>query len=175
MSVWTALAALGFGGLLTVTVLIQPVRWGWRKRMKHYDPLFYVPIWTFFAPEPLVHDFRLIWRERLTDGTIGPWHEIEPPQDGLLRGLWNPKMRARKAVFDFGFGLVRHATGSDRRSAMLSLEYLGILQHVLGLASSPLSAGRQFAVVRTKGADSDDGALELQFASTWHLVRRAAV
>jgi hypothetical protein len=39
---------------------------------------------------------------------------------------------------------------------------------VVGLPASPLSAARQFALVRTRGADDEGGLFELLFASPWH-------
>ena len=52
---------------------------------------------------------------------------------------------------------------------VLSLSYLLILQHVAGISTSPLSASRQFALVKTRGPDHDDeGLFEPILVSLWH-------
>jgi hypothetical protein len=169
MTFWSVAAALGFGGMLLVTAAIQPSGWRWRKLVKKRDPCSYVPTWTFFAPDPGVTDARLLWRERLVDGTVGPWHESVPPQGGLLRAIWNPTKRARKVATDFRRMIEREEEeAGDEELRMLGLPYLMILQHVLGIDSSPLGAARQFAVVSTEGADDEDGLFELVFVSSWH-------
>jgi hypothetical protein len=169
MSLWSAAAALGFGGLLAITAAIQPIPWsklrGW---VKSRDPCYYVPTWTFFAPNPGVKDVRLLWREQLVDGNVGPWHEIAAPRCGLPRALWNPAKRARKVVFDCRRRLAHAREREQDELFMLSVSYLLILHYVVGLPASPLSAARQFALVETQGADDDDGLLELLFASPWH-------
>lgn len=172
MSVWSALAGLGFGGMLVITAAIQPHGRKLRRWVKERDPCYYLPTWTFFAPDPGVMDTRLVWRERLVDGTIGPWHEAVAPCGGVRRALWNPTKRARKVIFDLGRMLESRAQRSeDSELSMLSLPYLIILQHVVGLPVSPLGAARQFALLKTQGADDDgDGLFELLFVSVWHLL-----
>jgi hypothetical protein len=168
MSVWSVAAALGFAGMLVITAAVQPRSWGWRRRIDALDPCSYVPGWTFFAPEPAVKDVRLLWRERLVDGSVGPWHELAPPQGGLLRSLWNPTKRARKVVWDCGERVARAGASDCDGIAVLSLPYLMIVQCVNGQPASPLGAARQFAVVETQGADDQDGPFELRFVSAWH-------
>jgi len=167
MSFWTVATAVGLGGLLAITALVQPP--GKVKRwVKSRDPCYYIATWTFFAPTPGVTDVRLLWREELVDGTVGPWHEVAPPRLGILRGLWNPTKRARKVVRDCSGRLKAARERDEDELFMLSVSYLLILHHVVGLPRSPLSAARQFALVETQGADDEDGPLDLLFASPWH-------
>jgi hypothetical protein len=168
MSLWSVAAALGFGGMLVVTAAVQPRSWRWHRRVEAHDPCGYVPAWTFFAPHPGVKDARLLWREQLVDGSIGPWHELAPPYGGLLRAVWSPAKRARKAVWDCGYKVARAGVGDPGGLDMLTLPYLMIVQYVTGLPASPLGAARQFVVVDTQGADNQDGPFELRFASAWH-------
>jgi hypothetical protein len=168
MTWWSVAAALGFGGMLAITAAIQPGRWGLRERVLARDPFCYVPTWTFFAPDPGVADARLLWRERLVDGTVGPWQEALPPPRGAWRAVWNPRKRARKAVLGCSSRMAAAGRSADDESVLLDLAYLMIVQYVVALPASPLSAARQFALVRTRGADDEDGLFELQFASRWH-------
>jgi len=169
MSAWTVASALLFGAMLVVTAATQLRRFRWAQWLKRHDACAYIPAWTFFAPNPGVNDTRVLWREQLVDGTVGPWHEMVPPQGGLLRAVWNPTKRARKAVTDCGPMAVRMIS-RNRRSAlpMVSLPYLMIVQHMASLHGSPVGLARQFTVVNTQGADTDDGSLKLLFISHWH-------
>jgi hypothetical protein len=169
MSAWAWALALFCGGMLAVTAATQLRRWRWASWLKAHDACACIPSWTFFAPNPGVTDARLLWREQLVDSTVSPWHEVVPPHGGLLRALWNPTKRARKAVTDSGPMVVSLAARNPgSKLPMLSLPYLMIVQHVTALPGSPLSVARQFAVVRTQGADEDDVLLQLLFVSHWH-------
>jgi hypothetical protein len=161
MSLWTLGAIFGFGGLLVVTAVVQPRRWSVWRWVRARDRFALVPWWTFFAPTPGVTDVRLLWREELVDGTVGPWHEAILPRSGFRRAVWNPTKRARKAVYDCGRSVSRTARGGDTALDLLSLPYLMILQRVLGLPASPLGRARQFAVVETQGASER---FDLRFA-----------
>jgi hypothetical protein len=112
----------------------------------------------------------VLWREQLIDGTIGPWHEMVGPQGGLLRAVWNPTKRARKAVTDCGPMAVRMIARNQRSVLpIIGLPYLMIAQHMAGLNGSPLGLARQFTVVSTQGADTDEDAdFQLLFVSQWH-------
>lgn len=168
MSLWTAGAALGFGGMLVLTAAVQPRRWRLRSWLRARDPCAYVPWWTFFAPTPGVIDMRLLWREQLIDGGLGPWHEALPPRGGVLRAVWNPAKRTRKAVYDCGQIVSRGGDSADVSLTVMSLPYLMVARYVVGLPASPLGAARQFAVVKTRGPDDGDGPFELAFVSPWH-------
>jgi hypothetical protein len=173
MSFWTVAAAVGFGGLLAITAAVQLPSSKFKQWVKTRDPCYYIPTWTFFAPNPGVTDVRLLWREQLVDGVVGPWHEVEAPRQGLLRGLWNPTKRARKVVYDCRRRLQAARERDQDELFMLSVSYLLILQHVVRLPGSPLSASRQFVLLETQGADDEDGLLKLLFVSPWHDLRGA--
>jgi hypothetical protein len=112
---------------------------------------------------------RVLWRERLVDGTVGPWHEALAPRGGVLRAIWNPTKRLRKVVFDCKRKLERAGENRDDELFILSVQYLMLLRHVVDLPASALGAARQLALVKTQGADDDeDGLFELLFVGPWH-------
>jgi hypothetical protein len=170
VSAWTIASALVFGALLVVTAAAQPRSVKWAQWLKRRDACAYIPAWTFFAPNPGVNDTRVLWREQLIDGSVGPWHEMVGPQGGLLRAVWNPTKRARKAVTDCGPMAVR-MIARNKRSVLpiIGLPYLMIVQHMANLHGSPLGLARQFTVVNTQGADTDPEArFQILFVSQWH-------
>jgi len=169
VSAITLVCAVAFAAMLTTTVAIQTRRVSWAKRLKRYDICGYFPIWTLFAPVPKMEDTRILWREQLLDGTIGPWHEMVAPQGGILRALWHPTKRSRRAV-ETCASIAVHRAARNRRSVlpMLDLPYLMIVQHMTGCQDSVLGVARQFAVLDTQGADIEDRAFRLMFVSHWH-------
>jgi hypothetical protein len=165
----TVLCLTLFGAMLVVTVAAQPRRFGWVRSLKERDACAWIPIWTFFAPNPGVNDTRVLWREQLVGGEAGPWHEMAPMRRSPIRAVWNPTNRARKAVTDCA-PMILQLASRDRHSLlpMLSLPYLMIVQHMAGLPGSPLGQARQFAVVNTQGEDTEDSPFQLLMISHWH-------
>jgi hypothetical protein len=170
VSVTAFVVALFCGAMLVITGASQLRRWRWASWLKNHDACAYIPTWTFFAPNPGVNDARVLWREQLADGSISPWHEVVPPNSSLLRALWNPTKRARKAVTDCGPMVVRLVSrNKGSKLPMLSLPYLMLVQFISGLPGSPLGIARQFTVINTQGADDrDDSHFQLLFISHWH-------
>jgi hypothetical protein len=158
------------GAMLVITAATQARRWRWASWLKCRDACAYIPTWTFFAPNPGVTDTRVLWREQLTDGSVSHWHEVVPPQCGILRAVWNPRKRARKAVTDCGPMVTRLIARSKQSPLpMLSLPYLMLVQHIAGISGFPLSLARQFTIVSTQGADdAEDATFRLLFISHWH-------
>jgi hypothetical protein len=66
--------------------------------------------------------------------------------------------------------MVVRMISNNRSSAlpMVGLPYLMIVQHMAGLRGSPIGLARQFTVVSTQGADTEDGMFKLLFISHWH-------
>jgi hypothetical protein len=167
--VWTVAAALLFSSLLAATAAANLRGRRLAVWLKRHDRCCYIPIWTFFAPNPAVMDTRLLWREQQRDGTIGSWQELVPPRSGLRRSVWYPDKRARKAVNDCGPMIARTLARSTHPVLpMLSLPYLMIAQHVVGQPAAAVGTARQFMVVRTQGSDESSGTLEALFISGWH-------
>ncbi|MGV8908146.1 MAG: hypothetical protein ACOH1Y_04130 [Propionicimonas sp.] len=166
----TALAvALGSVAMLVITACSQLRKPGWAAWLKNHDACAYIPTWTFFAPNPGVNDTRVLWREQLSDGSVSHWHEVVPPSSRLLRAVWNPSKRARKAVTDCGPMVVRLVSANKgSKLPLLSLPYLMLIQYISGLPGSPLGLARQFTVLNTQGPDELDGPFRLLFVSHWH-------
>lgn len=125
-----------------------PARW------RSWDYFGLLPRWTFFSRVP-ESDMTVFYRDRLYDGPLTPWHLVEMPKRTLLRVLWNPGRRKRKALDDLCIGLVNHFARQLRRSAQASpwsFWYLGLAQYVSQLSRCPLSESRQFMIVRTFGS-----------------------
>src|SRR5437667_4109401 len=88
--------------LLLLTIFCQRPLWKPLQTFKYNDLAAFIPAWTFFAPNPVTTDTRVLWREMLFGGSISPWHEVLPPSNGLLRAVWNPTKRQRKLITAVG-------------------------------------------------------------------------
>src|SRR6516165_3344166 len=69
----------------------------WVARWKYRDVCGIIPLWTFFAPNPGMTDYHLMWRDRYADHSCSPWHEVVAPSASWLKAIWNPHKRSRKA------------------------------------------------------------------------------
>jgi hypothetical protein len=128
---------------------------------------YLVPVWNFFAPNPAIHDYHLLYRDRLDGGTVTAWHEA--PRWFELRPwfapLWNPDKVYKKALFDLTMALDREAEGTrragdgaplgpvatarDRLAVQLSAPYLHLLEFVsCQLPHEQDAITTQFAVVK---------------------------
>jgi hypothetical protein len=130
------------------------------------DVFCLLPIWTFFAPNPGTTDTRLLWREALGSGHVGPWRELSPPRWSPWRALWNPDRRTQKAIADAGGLLAQHRGDSD--SVQLTIPYLMLLRYVAAQCGSPHAIARQFVVVQTTGEPPDFAEVETVAISHWH-------
>lgn len=98
-----------------VTVVIESVLCAWWittllsqhaqrqfDRLRRYDRVgLVIPNWRFFAPEPAVHDFHLLYRLRDAEGDVGQWQEAFVVEERQWRhAVWFPARRSEKAVFD---------------------------------------------------------------------------
>ena len=116
-----------------------------------------VPTWSFFAPNPGSHDFRLLYRDELAGGSITGWHEVRafPERRAPTAALWNPGQRRKKALFDLAQELTAGSSTWDGEPQLvkLSVPYLAILTFVSSLDRTALSRRRQFLVAATSRRD----------------------
>lgn len=122
--------------------------------IKRRDYFALIPKWTFFAPNPANTDYRLLYRDRLSDGSVTPWQEAAFCREKRLStALWNPKKRNQKAISDLMRSLLRSFRNSNESAAalQLTLSYIGLLNIVTHLRHNEFSQFTQFAVFQTYG------------------------
>lgn len=113
---------------LTLTVAVQ-FNASFTPLLSRWDPLGFLPRWTFFAPNPGHTDIRVLVRFGSTSG-ITPWSELwlssrVDDQRTVLRGIFNPYRRVEKLLFDFRNELI-DPTISPAQVRMCS-EYIALL------------------------------------------------
>jgi hypothetical protein len=154
------MASTTFRGLRRSVLYAGLIGWGAisAARQIHPDPGYlvarldplgvYIPNYRFFAPEPAVEDICVIVRDRMADGTLGEWREIDLSRP---RRTWHMLVysirRIEKGLGDLARHLMRSAAvirDNDRLST--SLAYTTLLN------------------VATYSVEHDRGAVQVQFA-----------
>lgn len=158
---------MGWGGWLGFALLaawllaatICQVQSPLERRIRSFDYAGLIPYWSFFAPQPGVWDYRLVYRDRLADGSITRWTEIEilDPRRPW-HALWNPRRREKKAFHDLVTQLMRESRDTRPEGLILTVPYLMLLNWVSSLPRPSSASGTQFAIVFDYGATSDEAA-----------------
>lgn len=136
---------------LAVTMICQPESRlsAWIRKRDHLN---LVPAWTFFAPNPGVQDFHLLFRDELTDGRTTPWQEIQLVSLPVVFGmLWNPGRRQNKALIDIVKYLAQEAIvrRMDPHGLRISLPYIALLNFVSNLPRAYQPTKTQFMLMRS--------------------------
>ncbi len=118
-----------------------------------------LPNWRFFAPEPAIHDYRILHRWVDRAGETSEWHEsseIGPRR--LTQAVWFPERRTQKGISDACTEMIAAVHGS-LDGLHDTVGYRLVRGHVeahirRNVAESP--DGFQFVVVADPGHDDDD-------------------
>lgn len=127
------------------------------------DVFSIIPVWTFFAPNPEVLNFHLLYRDLLPDGKYTPFLEITLCNHSMLRTLWYPKRRHWKVLVDVVHTLTHfsNASSEERRKVEETLPYIILANYVSNLPHTPEAIGTQFAIFSAQGQLSEDQKLVL--------------
>ena len=143
------------------------------RRYRSFDRYHLLPMWTFFAPNPGVHDYHLV--ARTADGA---WEEVDIVDDRRWWNfLWNPSKRTNKVVSDIVMTMsipMGEKTSESHwklvsESFPLQVGYLLLLSRVEASvkARASGSASFQFALLRTHGF-GENRSREPLILSRWH-------
>lgn len=162
-----------FGAWLAASALAQDPT---RKFLltRKLDPTgAFLPDWRFFAPRPAMHDYHLLMRDELPDGTLTPWRDVYQINERKWHhAVWFPGRRAEKVIADAVSGLVSFSQ-LDRRpeEIQLTLAYLTLLNFVTNRVDhAPDAVRTQFLIAISAGYEEseDPGML---FLSNLHPLR----
>src|ERR1051326_1455357 len=93
---WSVIAVLVIWFILSV---LNQLKWKWFELIRQFDYFSLLPFWTFFAPNPGQTDYHLTFRDKLADGLMTEWKEIEigAPRYWYCF-IWNPEKRSKKVI-----------------------------------------------------------------------------
>jgi hypothetical protein len=112
-----------------------------------------IPIWTFFAPNPGMTDYYLLYRDRLPDGSFDNWRKVDLKQseNGFRLALWNPTKRKHKALTDMVSLLITLAQHRSGEELIVTVPYILILNFITLRPHSLGTNGTQFMVLEHSG------------------------
>jgi hypothetical protein len=152
------MSAAGFVLTLLVAVwllLTLPAQYrDWGTRIARFDPLRLIPRWTFFAPNPAIHDHNLIVRSRDARGKETSWRSVRvcPPRSAI-DVVWNPHKRVRKVVIDLiqSLSMLRRRPGIGDYGCPTTMPYLLLFHYCARQCEIVEGREFEFAIVRTSG------------------------
>jgi hypothetical protein len=112
-----------------------------------------IPIWTFFAPNPGMTDYYLLYRDRLPDGSLDNWKKIElkGSENGFRLAVWNPMKRRNKVLSDLICAIAEFIKDSGPEAVTVSVPYILILNFIASRPHSLGTDGTQFMVLEHCG------------------------
>ena len=129
-----------------------------------------LPVWTFFAPNPGMTDYYLLYRDRLPDGSYDNWRKVElkPADNGFRLALWNPAKRKSKALSDIFSSLIRTANHRDPDTLMATVPYILILNFITSRPHSLGANATQFMILEHGGFAGEPGRSRVLMTSGSH-------
>lgn len=111
----------------------------------------FLPGWHFFAPNPGIHSYHLLYRDQLSETQIGNWKEVRINATGSPRPLWNPSKTFNKAILDIAMELIEIINTSRNNSYIIkiSIPYLTVLTHVSNIPRTIKPIATQFLIMRS--------------------------
>lgn len=145
------------------------------KLIRSRDVFHLVPRWTFFAPNPGVTDYHLVYRS-VSVGTEGAcWQEIAwNRQRPWYSFAWNPTKRLRKLQLDITQSILRLYQDDEllpQAAIVLTIPYLLLLNVAATQVRDQAADFVQFAIVQTFGFQPRQPP-EVLIASALHGVSR---
>jgi len=112
-----------------------------------------IPVWTFFAPNPGMTDYYLLYRDRLPDDSFDNWRKVDlkKSENGFRLALWNPTKRKHKALSDIVSSLVRLANNRESETLIVSVPYILILNFITSHPHSLGANSTQFMILEHGG------------------------
>lgn len=151
--------ATALGAWFTGSVLAQhPFRKdNWIRQIDPWGLL--IPDWRFFAPNPGIHDYHLLYRNRLASGEQLPFHEVGYLEERSLRHIfWHPHRRLEKVLFDVTAEILRYIGEKELGSGLtVSVPYLTLLTYIdRHCDHHPDAVAAQFLIAASGGYDDEE-------------------
>lgn len=154
---------LGLWFVASVVNQLRPGHFQWCARfldwISRHDVIYAIPGYHFFAPNPIMFDYELLYRDRLHGDVLTPWRAIEFLSTSTWRAVWNPQKRQAKIVTMFCAKLSRQARlqieGQRRpHEIYLSDSYVGLAHFVARAPHSVAGIETQFLIAVRPGFET---------------------
>lgn len=144
------MTALVGGVLLCAWLLISVVAQIVPRRVPFHrlDTLGLIPRWSFFAPNPGVHDYYLLYRDRHSNGSYSLLKEVQLVKTRrAFHAVWHPEKRIQKVVTDC-VAQTSELLHVNEIAALLSTPYLVLVTLVLQQPRSKCAIARQVVIAQ---------------------------
>jgi hypothetical protein len=125
-----------------------------QRRLSRFDKLGILPNYSFFAPKPLMNDFRVVYKTIAE--TDGEWTEIPMYKPfRFMRLCWNPFKYYNKGMIDTCNFLVSEFNALENKNFIqVSAHYLNILITISACLKKVSDEPQKirFAIVCSEGA-----------------------
>jgi len=129
-----------------------------QRALARIDIFRLLPVWTFFAPNPGVSDYHLVYRCRDKNGNISPFKKVSlRNKKNIANAIWNPGKRSQKALNDFVQDIRRMISDNDMDETnehllKLSFSYIVTLHYCTELVKQTFEeASVQFMILESFG------------------------
>ena len=144
------ISLLGIWLFLTIVAQFSGIKW--IKWIIDRDPFDLIPSWTFFAPNPIVSDYQILYRDKLFNGQFRNWEQVKYRDYSVFHSILNPDKRRRKAIAGYCKTILKSASENPKNESItLSYPYLVILTYIMSMPKNPLYKSRQFLIARSFG------------------------
>lgn len=171
MSLGALVLAALFSGWLIVTIVCQFPQHRVSRFFKRLDYCAVIPTWTFFAPNPAVQDFTLLYRDKDRAGDLTSWKVFDySPPSPLVRWLWNPGKRRSKVIHDMAtVWLLMLDRDPSSDAYLLSVPYLCLLHQASVIPRCEAPVATQIAIASVHSHESEKPA-EILVVSPFHRI-----
>jgi hypothetical protein len=91
------LISISFFIIFTIACIFHQI-FKFRNTVKKYDYLKILPVWTFFSPNPIQHDYHLLFRDRVEDSVL-QWKQVNfIKKKNIVSPIWHPERRLKKKL-----------------------------------------------------------------------------
>jgi hypothetical protein len=147
------ISLLGIWLFLTIVAQFSGIRW--IKWIIDRDPFDLIPSWTFFAPNPIISDYQILYRDKLFNGQFSNWEQVQYRDYSIFHSILNPDKRRRKAIAGYCKTILKSASKNLKNEAITSsYPYLVILTYIMSMPKNHLCEYRQFLIARSFGYKS---------------------
>ncbi|TFZ62440.1 hypothetical protein E4631_25120 [Hymenobacter sp. UV11] len=124
-----------------------------KNKLAELDRMGLLPSWAFFAPNPGISDFRIIFKDYLDDKTESDWEEVNLYSNkSFYRFLWNPDKLMQKCIYDCIQSFLLKAVDSHNQSLLiLSWDYIKLLELVIEEQHKLTTSKIRFVILSSQG------------------------
>jgi hypothetical protein len=160
------IAVIVFYSLWIIAMLFPKLNENTQQKLKSLDIFNLIPNWLFFDPNPIEHDYYLLFRDKTGDD-MGNFNFVEFDERPSIIFWLHPNARIKYTRFNILNALEKRIRNAKTiEEVITSFQYIHVLSVVMNHKPAHFTQ-RQFAVFKSQGSDPDVEPV-LIFTSEFH-------